>query len=85
MAGPLRRESSAQPGHLRVTMRDVARWAGGKHPSTVSLALQNHPAISPETRKRIQKAAKIAGYRRDPLLDAFNARRLSTLRHRSTR
>ncbi|MFA5264047.1 MAG: LacI family DNA-binding transcriptional regulator [Opitutaceae bacterium] len=66
----------------RATMRDIARLAGGVHPSTVSLALCNHPSISLATRKRIQAVAKAVGYRRDPLLDAFNARRLVMLPHR---
>jgi len=59
----------------RVTMKDVARAAGGVHPSTVSLALRNSPFISEATRERIQEAARELGYRPDPLLDAYNHHR----------
>ncbi len=83
MAHPPPSESAPPADRRRVTMRDVARLAGGVHPSTVSLALRNHPAISAATRQRIQQAATEAGYRRDPLLDAFNARRASAVQHRA--
>lgn len=64
-------------------MRDVARAAGGVHPSTVSLALRNHPGISEATRKRVRAAARKLGYRPDPLLDAFNTHRLEVLPHKA--
>lgn len=64
-------------------MRDVARLAGGVHPSTVSLALRNHPGISEATRKRVCAAARKLGYRPDPLLDAFNTHRLEVLPHKA--
>jgi LacI family transcriptional regulator len=64
-------------------MRDVARLAGGVHPSTVSLALRNHPGISEATRKRVKAAARKLGYRPDPLLDAFNTHRLEVLPHKA--
>ncbi len=64
-------------------MRDVARLAGGVHPSTVSLALRNHPGISEATRKRVRAAARKLGYRPDPLLDAFNTHRLEVLPHKA--
>ncbi len=66
-------------------MRDVARLAGAIHPSTVSLALRNSPNISPATRAKIQAVAKRIGYRRDPLLDAFNQHRLKNIPQRSSR
>ena len=66
-------------------MRDVARRAGDVHPSTVSLALRNSPNISPVVRAKIQAIAKKIGYRRDPLLDAFNQHRLKNLPQRSSR
>ncbi|HVU16509.1 MAG TPA: LacI family DNA-binding transcriptional regulator [Candidatus Didemnitutus sp.] len=66
-----------------VTMRDIARLAGGVHQSTVSLALRNHPAISLATRRHIQRTAAAAGYHRDPLLDAFNERRLQSGQRKS--
>ncbi len=67
----------------RPTMRDVARLAGDVHPSTVSLALRNHPGISEATRKRVRLAARKLGYRPDPLLDAFNTHRLEVLPHKA--
>jgi len=72
------RESNARP-----TMRDIARLAGGVHPSTVSLALRNHPGISEATRKKVCAAARKLGYRPDPLLDAFNTHRLEVLPHKA--
>ena len=72
------RTTSARP-----TMRDIAQLAGGVHPSTVSLALRNHPGISEVTRKRVRAAARKLGYRPDPLLDAFNTHRLEILPHRA--
>jgi len=68
-----------------VTMSDVGRLAGGFHPSTVSLALRNHPGISVVTRKLITRTASKMGYRRDPLLDAFNRHRVSGLAHQAPR
>ncbi len=59
----------------RPTTRDIARHAGC-HYSTVSLALRNHPSISPATRHRIQAAADALGYRPDPMLAALNAYRV---------
>ncbi len=63
----------------RPTMRDVAHLAGNVSPSTVSLALRNSPRISPAARAKIHAAAKKIGYRRDPLLDAFNQHRLKNI------
>lgn len=76
----------ASPGAAaagRPTMRDIALLAGGVHPSTVSLALRNHPGISEATRKRVCAAARKLGYRPDPLLDAFNTHRLEVLPHKA--
>ncbi len=70
---------SRQPpggGRRLPTMKDVARRAG-VHPSTVSLALRNNPDIPEETRRRIREIAVQIGYHPDPVLDAFNANRLS--------
>src|ERR1051325_10619811 len=49
----------------RATMQQIAD-AGGVSRMTVSLALRNHPQISPETRDRIQEIARHMGYRPDP-------------------
>ncbi len=58
------------------TMKDIAKACGGVHPSTVSLALRDSPVISLGTRKKIRAAARRLGYRPDPLLGAFNRRRV---------
>ncbi len=57
-------------GKARVSLRDVGRVAGVSH-VTVSLALRNHPDVSPTTRKRIQELAASLGYRPDPMLRAL--------------
>jgi LacI family transcriptional regulator len=64
-------------------MRDVAELAGGVHPSTVSLVLRNSPNISDATRRRVLAAVRKTGYRRDPMLDAYNQHRTGMLPHRS--
>jgi len=64
-------------------MRDVAEMAGGVHPSTVSLVLRNSPNISEATRRRVLAAVRKTGYRRDPMLDAYNQHRTGMLPHRS--
>lgn len=66
-------------GARYLTLADVARVAG-VHPTTVSLALRDHPSIPAETRARIRGVAKELGYRRDPLLDAFNFHRVRNAR-----
>jgi LacI family transcriptional regulator len=43
--------------------------------STVSRALQNHPALPASTRERIQKLAQTMGYRPNPLVSALMATR----------
>lgn len=58
----------------RPTLRDVARLAEC-HYSTVSLALRNHPRITPETRRRVQEAARQLGYAPDAMLTALAAYR----------
>lgn len=78
---PFANNASSPPA--RPTMRDIARLAGGVHPSTVSLALRNHPGISEATRKRVSAAARKLGYRPDPLLDAFNTHRLQVQPHKA--
>ena len=66
----------------RPTLRDVARRAGNLHPSTASRALHNDPAISPETRALVLRAAAEIGYHPDPLLDAFNQHRKEVRPHK---
>jgi DNA-binding LacI/PurR family transcriptional regulator len=71
-------DASATPPRY-LTLADVARVAG-VHATTVSLALRDHPSIPAETRARIRGVAKELGYRRDPLLDAFNFHRVKNAR-----
>ena len=52
------------------TMRELAALAGCSQ-TTVSLALRNHPRISPAMRDRILEIAKRAGYTRDPLVSTL--------------
>ncbi|MBK8476859.1 MAG: LacI family DNA-binding transcriptional regulator [Opitutaceae bacterium] len=66
-----------------VTMAELGRRAGGYHQSTVSLALRDRPGVSPTVRSLIKKAARKFGYRRDPLLDAFNLHRVKGLPRRA--
>ena len=61
----------------RVTMAVVAQKAG-VHPTTVSLALRNHPSLPISTRKRLQLLAAQMGFRRDPALSALVAYRRHT-------
>ena len=58
----------------RVSMKDIAKCAG-VHPSSVSMALRNHPRIGRATCERIQKLAQEMGYRPDPGLSALAAYR----------
>jgi DNA-binding LacI/PurR family transcriptional regulator len=46
---------------MPVTIKDIARAAGVSH-TTVSRALHNHPALAPETVRRIQAIAADLGY-----------------------
>jgi LacI family transcriptional regulator len=81
-ARPRRPAAERDLRERRVTLQDIARRAGGVHPSTVSLALRNAPSISPALRQKLHDLAARMGYRRDPWLDAFNARRLNRRPHR---
>lgn len=46
----------------RVTMLDVGRLAGVSQ-STVSLVVNNHPSVAPETRDRVNEAIRSLGFR----------------------
>jgi LacI family transcriptional regulator len=58
----------------RVTLADVARKAG-VHPTSVSMALRNHPDLPVATRERLKTVAKAMGYVPDPNLSALVAYR----------
>ncbi|PTX92292.1 LacI family transcriptional regulator [Opitutus sp. ER46] len=64
------------------TMQDVAVRVG-VHRSTVALALRDSPRISAATRRKVQEAARLLGYRTNPLVAALmrNRRTRRTLRH----
>jgi LacI family transcriptional regulator len=51
----------------RITQQDIANRLGVDK-STVSLALRNHPSISPAMRERVKATADKLGYRPDPAL-----------------
>ncbi|MGE9292308.1 MAG: LacI family DNA-binding transcriptional regulator [Puniceicoccales bacterium] len=51
----------------KYTQKDIAK-AANVHPSTVSLAMSNSPALAAKTRDRIQKIAQEMGYQPDPFL-----------------
>ncbi|WP_404422380.1 LacI family DNA-binding transcriptional regulator [Nibricoccus sp. IMCC34717] len=80
---PPHRNAAENAETRRPTLKDVAKHAGGVHPSTVSLAMRNHPGISEALRKRIKAAAVELGYRPDPMLDAFNTHRVAVQSHRA--
>jgi LacI family transcriptional regulator len=80
---PPHRNAAENAETRRPTLKDVAKHAGGVHPSTVSLAMRNHPGISEALRKRIKAAAVELGYRPDPMLDAFNNHRVAVQSHRA--
>ncbi|MBC2607298.1 LacI family DNA-binding transcriptional regulator [Pelagicoccus albus] len=58
----------------RITLADIAKKAG-YHPTTISMALRNHPRLPAETTKKIQALADEMGYRPDPALGALVAYR----------
>lgn len=66
----------------RVSLKDVAQ-AAGVHPTTVSMALRNHPRIPQATRERLKKLAEEMGYTRDPALVALVEYRNSLYRSKS--
>lgn len=74
----------AEPPVARLTLAHVAEVAG-VHPTTVSLALRDHPSIPLATRSRIHAVATELGYRRDPVLDAFNFHRVRQARRAGPR
>lgn len=56
------------------TQKDIA-YAAGVSQATVSLALSNHPRLSEDVRRRIQKIATELGYVPDPYLSGLSAYR----------
>lgn len=66
----------------RVTLKQVAEKLG-VHPTTVSMALRNHPRIPVTTRDRIKRKAEEMGYAPDPVLASLNAYRHRTRGHKT--
>lgn len=58
----------------RATQADIARNLGISR-SAVSMALKNHPRISPEMRQQVHDEAERLGYRPDPMLVSLAAYR----------
>jgi DNA-binding LacI/PurR family transcriptional regulator len=58
----------------RPTQRDLAKAAGVTQ-ATVSLALSNHPRLTPAVRERVQRIARKLGYAPDPYLSGLAAYR----------
>ncbi len=63
--------TAAKPAGSRPTLKDVARETG-YHITTISLALRGHASIPPETRTRIEAAARRLGYQRNPVFHALS-------------
>ncbi|MBQ6999861.1 MAG: LacI family DNA-binding transcriptional regulator [Oscillospiraceae bacterium] len=63
---------------MAVTIKDVAKLAGVS-PSTVSRVCNNNPAISQETRERVQKAMEELGYELPASNDAGNVQAIKTI------
>jgi LacI family transcriptional regulator/LacI family repressor for deo operon, udp, cdd, tsx, nupC, and nupG len=61
-----------------VTIKDIAKAAGVSH-TTVSRALKGNPAISPETRERIQILAQEMGYMPSAVAQSMRAQRTRTV------
>jgi len=61
-----------------VTIKDIAKAAGVSH-TTVSRALKDNPAISPETRERIRALAREMGYTPSAVAQSMRAQRTHTV------
>ncbi|MBK1877786.1 LacI family DNA-binding transcriptional regulator [Pelagicoccus mobilis] len=61
----------------RITLADIAKKAG-YHPTTISMALRNHPRLPASTTEKIKALAEEMGYRPDPALGALVAYRRNT-------
>lgn len=63
---------------MPITIKDIAKAAGVSH-TTVSRALNDHPAISSETTARIQKLATQMGYTPSAVAQSLLAQRTYTI------
>ncbi len=62
----------------QVTIKDIARELGIS-PSTVSRALKDHPDISPETKKAVNKLAQELNYRPNSIALSLRQRKTNTI------
>jgi DNA-binding LacI/PurR family transcriptional regulator len=63
---------------ILVTIKDIAKAAGVSH-TTVSRALKGNPAISPDTRERIQALARQMGYTPSAVAQSLLSQRTLTV------
>lgn len=63
---------------MAITVKDVAKHAGVS-PSTVSRVCNNNPAISKETRERVQQAMAELGYELNPQVEAPSAQSIKMI------
>ena len=77
-SGGRRRRRRASAGRARATVRDVAE-AAGVSTATVTRALQGHPAVRDETRRKVEAAARRLDYRPDHIARALVTRTSSTV------
>ena len=63
---------------LRPRLEDVAELAGVSH-QTVSRVVNNHPNVSPETRRKVEAAIVRLGYRRNTAARSLVTRRSQTI------
>ncbi len=61
-----------------ITITDIARKLGIST-STVSRALNDHPDISPETKRKVKEVAKELNYRPNPFAQSLKSNRTSTI------
>jgi LacI family transcriptional regulator len=70
MSNSLETAVPGAPTH-RPTLKDVARETGF-HITTISLALRGHASIPAHTRQKIEAAAQLIGYQRNPVFHALS-------------
>lgn len=58
------------PIAVPITLHDIAAKLKVSH-TTISMALRNHPSISPNRREEVKRMAEQMGYRPDPMLSSL--------------
>lgn len=64
--------------NTRITLKDLAKDLN-LSPSTISRALQNHPAISDSTKKRVQKMAEDLGFTPNSIASSFRKKKTQSI------